>query len=152
MNFLIIAAAFLLLILGFVGLVLTTGALRVGRRQRRLDTQGVPTTGEAIEHRASGPNQVVVYQYSVEDTSYRNSENIGPDAALLPPVGSLVEINYLPTDPKTSALAGDTHTSRLYRRLSIGPLIVLVIVFVTMTLGGIALIYNEAIILVMQPR
>lgn len=129
----------LLMVVCFVGLTLSTGALRLALRQRRLDREGVEAQAEVIRHRKTEVNRFYTYRLTVGDKTYVREEASDDEQ---PPIGSTVVVKYLPNEPKYNAVSGDTPYARLYRRIN--PLMVglLSLVLLLVGLAGLWLILN----------
>jgi hypothetical protein len=126
-----------LLIISFIGLSLSTGALRLALRQRRLDRHGVDAQAEVIRHRESSRNRFFSYRFEVNGVAYTHEE-AADDAP--PAVGSAVVVRYLPDKPAHNAMAGDTPYNRIYRSINPLAMALIGVVFALVGIGGVALI------------
>ncbi len=129
----------LLMVVCFVGLTLSTGALRLALRQRRLDREGIETQAEVIRHRSTEINRFFTYRFAVGDETYVREE-VSDDEQ--PPIGSPVVVRYLPDQPRFSAVSGDTPYARLYRRINPLVMSLLSLLFALIGLAGLWLILN----------
>jgi hypothetical protein len=140
MDFMLpLVGGILLMVVCFVGLTLSTGALRLALRQRRLDRDGVEAQAEVIRHRKTEVNRFFTYRLTVGDKTYVREE-VSDDQQ--PPIGSAVIVRYLPDQPRYNIVSGDTPYARLYR--GINPLMVglLSLMFILVGLAGLWLILN----------
>lgn len=142
MQFLLpIIGGIFLLILSFVGLALSTGGLRLALRQRRLDNNGVDNDATVISSQVKNDVTFVKYRYIVGEKSYTREEPI--DGAP-PPEGTVLPLRYLVNNPTLAALAGDTPYSRTYRAVNQPLMVVIALVSVALSVGGILMIVNAA--------
>jgi hypothetical protein len=132
-----LAGGVLLMVVCFVGLTLSTGALRLALRQRRLDRYGIDAQAEVIRHRKTEINRFFTYRLVVGDKTYIREEASDDEQ---PPVGSAVMVRYLPDQPQYNAVSGDTPYARLYRRISPVAMGLLSAVFALIGLAGLWLI------------
>lgn len=140
--FLQLIVGLLLIIVGFIGMAVTTGAIRMALRQRRLDTRGVETTGTVIRHREAAPNSFFTYRIEVDGKSYTHEEAVGGDVTEQPPIGSTVTVRYLAENPKFNAMAGETAYSRVYRTVRMPLMVMATVVFLVIGLAGMWLIVS----------